>query len=45
MKVSNKNIGGDPNVGADKSLKVECACQGKAMMKVVKEGGRLQLPR
>ena len=44
VKVNNKNMGGDPNVGADKSVKVEYTYQGKTSTKVVKEGDRLQLP-
>jgi DnaJ-like protein C11, C-terminal len=44
VKVNNKNLGGDPNVGADKNLKVEYTYQGRTMTKVVKEGDRLQLP-
>jgi DnaJ-like protein C11, C-terminal len=44
VKVNNKNMGGDPNVGADKSLKVEYTYQGRTMTKVAKEGDRLQLP-
>ena len=44
VKVNNKNMGGDPNTGADKSVKVEYTYQGKTSAKVVKEGDRLQLP-
>jgi DnaJ-like protein len=44
VKVNNNNMGGDPNVGADKNLKVEYTYQGRTMSKVVKEGDRLQLP-
>jgi DnaJ-like protein len=44
VKVNNKNMGGDPNVSADKSVKVEYTYQGRTMTKVVKEGDRLQLP-
>jgi DnaJ-like protein C11, C-terminal len=44
VKVNNKNLGGDPNVGADKNVKVEYTYQGRTMTKVVKEGDRLQLP-
>src|SRR5271169_2900139 len=44
VKVNNKNMGGDPNVGADKSVKVEYTYQGRTSTKVVKEGDRLQLP-
>jgi hypothetical protein len=38
------NMAGDPDVGADKYLAVKYTCQGRAMSKVVKECGRLQLP-
>ena len=44
VKVNNKNMGADPNVGADKNLKVEYTYQGRTSTKVVKEGDRLQLP-
>jgi hypothetical protein len=44
VKVNNNNMGGDPNVGADKNLKVEYTYQGRTSTKVVKEGDRLQLP-
>jgi Domain of unknown function (DUF3395) len=44
IKVNNGNMGGDPNVGADKYLAVKYTFQGRAMSKVVKEGDRLQLP-
>ena len=44
VKVTNENMGGDPNKGADKSLKVDYTFRGKRMQKVVKEGDRLQLP-
>ena len=44
IKVNNANMGGDPNVGADKYLAVKYTYQGRAMSKVVKEGDRLQLP-
>ncbi len=44
VKVNNNNMGGDPNVGADKNLKVEYTYQGHTMTKVVKEGDRLRLP-
>jgi hypothetical protein len=44
IKVNNGNMGGDPNVGADKYLAVKYTYQGRAMSKVVKEGDRLQLP-
>jgi len=44
IKVNNSNMGGDPNVGADKYLVVKYTYQGRSMSKVVKEGDRLQLP-
>src|SRR5271166_2833159 len=44
VKVNNKNMGGDPNTGADKSVKVEYTYQGRTSTKVVKEGDRLKLP-
>jgi hypothetical protein len=44
IKVTNGNMGGDPNVGADKYLAVKYTYQGRAMSKVAKEGDRLQLP-
>ena len=44
VKVNNSNTGGDPNVGADKSVKVEYTYQGRTSTKVVKEGDPLQLP-
>ncbi len=31
VKVNNKNMGADPNVGADKSVKVEYTYQGRTM--------------
>ncbi len=44
VKVNNDNMGGDPNVGADKSVKVDYTYRGQALHKVVKEGDRLKLP-
>jgi hypothetical protein len=44
VKVNNDNMGGDPNVGADKSLKVDYTYHGQTLHKVVKEGDRLKLP-
>ncbi len=44
VKVNNDNMGGDPNVGADKSLKVDYTYHGQNLHKVVKEGDRLKLP-
>jgi len=37
-------MGGDPNTGADKSVKVEYTYQGHTSTRVVKEGDRLRLP-
>lgn len=44
VKVNNDNMGGDPNVGADKSLKVDYTYRGQNLHKTVQEGKRLQLP-
>jgi hypothetical protein len=44
FKVNNSNLGGDPNVGADKTLKVTYTYQGQTHVKVFKEGDRCQLP-
>lgn len=44
VKVDNKNMGDDPNVGADKFVKVEYTYRGRTETKVVKEGDRLRLP-
>jgi len=44
VKVNNDNMGGDPNVGADKSVKVDYTYRGQTLHKVVKEGDRLKLP-
>ncbi len=44
IKVSNDNLGGDPNKGADKLLRVQYTYQGRSQSKVVKEGDRLKLP-
>jgi DnaJ-like protein C11, C-terminal len=44
VKVTNDNMGGDPNVGADKSLKVDYTYRGQNLHKTVQEGKRLQLP-
>ena len=44
IKVNNNNMGGDPNVGSDKTVKVEYTYRGRSSQKVVKEGDRLQLP-
>jgi hypothetical protein len=42
VKVNNKNMGGDPNVGADKSLKVDYTYQGRTSTKVVKEANSIE---
>lgn len=34
VKVNDKNMGADPNVGADKSVKVEYTYQGKTVRKL-----------
>jgi DnaJ-like protein C11, C-terminal len=44
VKVTNDNLGGDPNVGADKSLKVDYTYRGQTLHETVQEGKRLQLP-
>ncbi len=44
VKVTNDNMGGDPNKGADKSLKVDYSYRGQRRQAVVKEGDRLRLP-
>jgi hypothetical protein len=44
IKVSNDNLGGDPNKGADKLLRVQYTYMGQSQSKVVKEGDRLKLP-
>ena len=44
VKVTNDNMGGDPNKGADKSLKVTYTYGGQTQKKVVNEGDRLKLP-
>ncbi len=44
VKVSNITMGGDPNKGADKTLKVDYTYRGQRKQVVVKEGDRLQLP-
>jgi hypothetical protein len=44
VKVTNDNMGGDPNKGADKSVKVDYTYLGKRQSTVVKEGDRLRLP-
>ena len=44
VKVNNDNMGGDPNKGADKTLKVDYTYRGQRQQVVVKEGDRLKLP-
>lgn len=44
IKVNNSNLGGDPNVGADKYLTIKYTYQGQTHVKVCKEGDRCQLP-
>jgi Domain of unknown function (DUF3395) len=44
IKVTNMTMGGDPNKGADKTLKVDYTFRGKRLQVVVKEGDRLKLP-
>ena len=44
IKVTNITMGGDPNKGADKTLKVDYTFRGKPLQVVVKEGDRLKLP-
>jgi hypothetical protein len=44
VKVTNDNMGGDPNKGADKTLKVDYTYRGQHQHVVVKEGDRLKLP-
>jgi hypothetical protein len=44
IKVTNITMGGDPNKGADKTLKVDYTYRGQRKQVVVKEGDRLILP-
>ena len=44
VKVTNDNMGGDPNKGADKSVKVDYSFRGQRKQVVVKEGAWLKLP-
>ena len=44
VKITNDNMGGDPNKGADKTLKVDYSYRGQRKQVVVKEGDRLTLP-
>jgi uncharacterized protein (DUF58 family) len=44
MKVNNDTMGGDPNQGTEKTLKVDYTYRGQHQHIVVKEGDRLKLP-
>jgi hypothetical protein len=44
VKVTNVTMGGDPNKGAEKTLKVDYTYRGQRQQVVVKEGDRLKLP-
>jgi len=44
IKVTNISMGGDPNKGADKTLKVDYTFRGQRRQVVVNEGDRLKLP-
>ena len=44
MNVTNDTMGGDPNRGPDKVLKVDYQFQGRTLHKEVREGDRLTLP-
>lgn len=44
VKVTNDNMGGDPNKGADKTVKVDYTFRGQRKQVVVKEGDWLRLP-
>ena len=44
IKVSNITMGGDPNKGADKTLKVDYTFRVQRKQVVVNEGDRLKLP-
>jgi DnaJ-like protein C11, C-terminal len=44
IKVTNDNMGGDPDKGSDKTLKVDYNYRGQSHHVVVKEGDRLKLP-
>ena len=43
VKVTNLTMGGDPNKGADKTLKFDYTYRGQRKQVVVKEGDRLKL--
>ena len=44
FKVSNSNLGGDPNKGADKILRISYTYQGQTRAAQFKEGDRCRLP-
>src|SRR5450755_4441432 len=44
FKVNNGNLGGDPNVGADKVLRISYTYQGQTRTASFKEGDRCRLP-
>ena len=44
FKVNNSNLGGDPNVGADKFLRISYTYQGQTRTASFKEGERCRLP-
>lgn len=44
VKVTNANMGGDPNKCADKSLKVDYSYRGQRKQVVVNESNRVRLP-
>lgn len=44
FKVNNNNLGGDPNVGGDKTLKLSYTYMGQQRNIVVKEGDRCRVP-
>jgi hypothetical protein len=44
VKVTNLTVGGDPNKGADQTLKVDYTFRGQRRQMVVNEGDRLKLP-
>jgi hypothetical protein len=44
IKVNNITMGGDPNKGADKTLKVDYTYRGQRKQVIVNEGDRLKLP-
>jgi hypothetical protein len=44
FKVNNTNLGGDPNRGTNKTLKVTYTYGGRRMSKIVNEGNRCRIP-